>query len=294
MLMKSIGKERRLNRIFNKTSGNTIIAPLDDSLLTGPVMGLLNLEDKISKITSAKPDAILAFRGQFIHYSEYVKNIGGILNISASTTRSNYSRKIIIGDVNEASELGLDAVAVHVNVTSFYESEMLRDLGQISLECYRIGMPLVAIMYPRKEPNDSSVDASYEYYDIKETDNGKYTELVCHAVRIAVELGADVIKTQYTGKKESFSKVIQAAQKVPVVCAGGPPIDIMKVLENASDIIETGGRGLSFARNIFVRKNPNALIKVLSEIVHNKKTVQEAIKFTGFNPNDINNEIEFE
>ena len=290
--MKPTGKERRLNRIFNKNSGNTIIAPLDDSLLTGPIMGLQNLEEKINKIVLGKPNAFLAFRGQFIHYSDQFLNSGGILNISASTTRSNYSRKVIIGDVNEAVELGLDAVAVHVNVTSQYEFEMLRDLGQISLECNRIGMQLVAIMYPRKEPVEMLNTVSYEYYDIKESDNNKYADLVCHCVRIAVELGADIIKTQYTGNRESFAKVIQAAQKVPVVCAGGPPIEVLKVLENAFDIIATGGRGLSFARNIFVRKNPTCLIQTLSEIVHNKSTVKDAISLTGFNLTSIDNEIE--
>lgn len=191
--MTTIGKKRRLNNIFNHSSGNTLIAPLDDSLLTGPIMGLLNLRDKINKIISGNPNAILAFRGQFIHYHTQFINTAGILNISASTIRSNYSRKVIIGDVNEAVELGLDAVAVHVNITSNYEYEMLKALGNISLECNRIGMPLVAIMYPRKEPLKKQNAFSYEYYDIKNTDNKKYTELVCHCTRIAVELGADII-----------------------------------------------------------------------------------------------------
>lgn len=290
--MKSTGKERRLNRIFNKTSGNTIIAPLDDSLLTGPIMGLLNLEEKIEKIVIGKPNAILAFRGQFIHYSNQFINTGGILNLSASTTRSNYSRKVIVGDVNEAVELGLDAVAVHVNITSQFEYEMLRDLGLISLECNRIGMPLVAIMYPRKEPVEFSDQISYEYLNIKESDNEKYADLVSHCVRIAVELGADIIKTQYTGSRESFTKVVHAAQKVPIVCAGGPPIEILKVLKNAYDIIETGGRGLSYARNIFVRKNPTCLIQTLTEIVHNKATVEQAILRTGLSITSSDNLIE--
>lgn len=290
--MNSIGKERRLNRIFNQKSGNIIIAPLDDSLLTGPVMGLQNLEDKINKIIEGKPNAILAFRGQFIHYSKQFLNTGGILNISASTTRSNYSRKVIVGDVNEAIELGLDAIAVHVNLTSQFEHEMIRDLGQIAKECNRLGIPLVAIMYPRKETNKINDGFSYEYYDIKESDNKRYTDLVCHCTRIAVELGADIIKTQYTGNIESFKKVVQAAQNIPIVCAGGPPIDVLDVLKNAFDIINTGGKGLSFARNIFTRKNPIGLLKALNEIVHNNSSVDEAILKTKFSPTSMDNEIE--
>ncbi len=292
--MKStIGKKRRLSRIFNKSSGNTIIVPLDDSLLTGPVLGLLNLESKIQKIIRGNPNAVLAFRGQFLNYGDLFSDVGGILNISASTIRSNYPRKVLVGKVEDAISLGLEAVAVHVNVSSSYEYDMLRDLGKISIECDLMGMPLVAIMYVRTENRDNSSSPCYEYEDIKISNRDKYTELICHAVRIGVELGADIVKTQYTGTKETFQKVVQAAHPIPVVSAGGPPIEITQVLENAESIISAGGRGLSFARNIFSRKNPEPLLKTLSEIVHNKLTVTEALKRTGFKLNYPDNNVEF-
>jgi fructose-bisphosphate aldolase / 2-amino-3,7-dideoxy-D-threo-hept-6-ulosonate synthase len=288
----STGKIRRLSRIFDKKSGNTIIAPLDDSLLSGPEMGLLNLKDKLTKIISAEPNAVLGFRGLFTNYSDILSDKSEILNLSASSIRSNYTRKVIIGRVEEALSLGVDAVAVHVNITSAYEHEMLGHLGRITRECEIYGLPVVAIMYPRTESQEADPRPHYEYDDLKLSNLNKYTALVAHCARIGVELGVDIIKTQYTGTRESFEKVVKAAYPVPVVCAGGPPIDVLSVLSNAENIILAGGRGLSFARNIFCRRDPSLLIQTLREIVHNRSNVEDAIKLTGFIPNHENNQIE--
>ena len=38
--------------------------------------------------------------------------------------------------------MGVDCVAAHVNVTSEFEGEMIRQLGLISSECEEYGMPV--------------------------------------------------------------------------------------------------------------------------------------------------------
>ena len=112
------GKVRRLRRLFSPLSHRTVIVPVDDSLIFGPAGGLEQLESKIEKILADPPDAVLAFPGLFRSRVELLSRVGGILNLTASTIRSEHTHKVQVGTVHQAAQLGLDAIAVHVNVRS--------------------------------------------------------------------------------------------------------------------------------------------------------------------------------
>src|SRR5688572_14492612 len=228
ILMQQIGKDKRLKRIFSNPSNRLVITPLDDSLLAGPTGGLEDLKAKTKLIASSRPDAIIGFQGLIRNFYKEIGEIPTILNLTASTTRKLHTKKTLVGSVELALQLGAEAVAVHVNISSIYESEMLKILGEVSYNCNLYGIPLMGIMYPRTEKADGSDD---NYYKLKQTDNEKYTELVAHAVRVGVELGVDFIKTQYTGDVESFSKVVKAASPIPVVIAGGIPVELDELLK---------------------------------------------------------------
>ncbi len=271
--MEQIGKIKRLNRIFSHSSGRIVIVPLDDSLLAGPSNGLENLKVKTEKIIAGAPNAIIGFQGLLRNFASSIGGMPSILNITASTTKSIHTRKVLVGSVELALRLGAEAVAVHVNISSKYESEMLKILGEISLECERFGMPLLGIMYPRKENEDYTDN---NYYDLKKNDVKKYTELVAHAARVGVELGSDIIKTQYTGDPESFKLVVDACNPIPIIIAGGSPISITEMLRNAEGVVKAGGAGISYGRNIFTRQNPVPYIEAVKEIIHNNKSVEEA------------------
>ena len=180
----SIGKARRINRLFSPVTHKTVIVPLDDGLINGPAQGLEKFEPKIEKIIQNPPDAIIGFSGLFRNYAKLLLGVPGILNLTASTIRSKHTQKVLIGTINQALMMGLDAVAVHVNIGSKFEPEMLRILGNIALECDTLGMPLLAIMYPRSECN--GVDENYE--DLKHNNIQQYTELVAHAARVGSQL----------------------------------------------------------------------------------------------------------
>ena len=49
-------------------------------------------------------------------------------------------------------------------------------------------------------------------------------DVVKHAARIGAELGADIIKTNYTGSPETFKEVVDGCP-VPVIIAGGPKVE---------------------------------------------------------------------
>ena len=107
----------------------------------------------------------------------------------------------------------------------------------------------------------------YNYEDLKKENEAGYTKLVCHCVRIAFELGADIIKTQFTGSAESFSKVVEAANGTPVLIAGGKMKDENELYAMVSDSIKAGGAGVSIGRNVFNREDSLEVIERLRKIV---------------------------
>lgn len=251
------GKIIRLSRILGKEK--TIIVPMDDSLTVGPFDGLYDIGGMVEKISNSKANAMLIYRGTFEQSINKLKGKAAILNLSSSTIHSMPTYKRIINDVKQALIMGFDGVAIHINVTSDYEGEMLQEFGKISEACNYYDMPLMAIMYPRGE----SGSVVNNYYELKKKSPEKYKELVMHCVRIAVELGADIIKTQYTGSVESFRDVIHVAEGIPVLIAGSEFTDEKMVLNNAQEAILSGAQGVCFGRNIFNRENPSEIIEKL-------------------------------
>ena len=81
-------------------------------------------------------------------------------------------------------------------------------------------------------------------------------EVVAQAARIGAELGADIIKTNYTGDIETFKVVVESCP-VPVVIAGGPKCESPKeVLQTTSDALKAGAAGISIGRNVFQCDSP--------------------------------------
>lgn len=282
--MANIGKFIRLSKMFNSDSKKIVIVPLDDSLLAGPEDGLYDLKKIFKQVIAGEADAVMGFHGLFKLVYKDLDKISGILNLTASTTRGMHTRKVLVSNVEEAVKLGMDCVGVHVNISSSYETEMLKILGDISIECETLGIPLMGIMYPRGEKE--GLDNNYE--KIFEEEPDKYTELVRHCVRIGVELGADIIKTQYTGSVESFRTVIESSADVPVVIAGGTKINAQRMFNRAFEAMQAGAAGVSFGRNVFNRKNSSKFIGALRKIIHENASIEDAMNCYKIKPEDIN------
>lgn len=260
-----IGKKIRLERIINRHTGRTVIAPMDHGVSNGPMKGIIDINKTVESISQGGADAILMHKGIVEQgHRGYGKDIGLIVHLSASTSLApNPNNKVIVTSVEKAIQLGADAVSVHVNLGSETESEMLQELGEISETCSYWGIPLLAMMYPRGQKVENEHDV----------------ELVKHAARVGSELGVDIVKTNYTGDPDSFKEVVEGAL-VPVVIAGGPKVDTdEELLQMVKDSIEVGGAGVAFGRNLFQAENPGKITKAISEVVHNDLEVNEALKF---------------
>ena len=260
------GKTRRLKRIMQKDH-KTVIVPMDHGVTVGPIQGLTNMQQIIDKLVKGGADAVLVHKG--IARNTDVDDVGLIVMLSGMSNLSpNVNGKVQVCSVQEAIRLGADAVSVHVNIGAQDEDKMLSNLGSVAEECDVYGMPLLAMMYPRG-PKIQSEHA---------------VEVVAHAARIGAELGADIIKANFTGSTESFRMVVESCP-VPVVIAGGPKCKTSEeVLQTTHDALKAGAAGLSIGRNVFQHENPTLMVKALSAIVHNSASVEQALKILGEKP----------
>ncbi len=254
------GKSVRLNRITS--NGRMLCIPMDHGVTIGPMEGLTDMDHIIKKVSDGGATAVLVHKG-IIHSLRETPRVGMIMHLTGSTNLSLApNRKVQVGFVEEAVRLGADAVSAHINIGCKEEQEMLEILGNLAHDCDIWGMPLIAMMYPRGE-------------NIKDPNN---PEVVSHVARIGAELGADIIKTVYTGDPESFKNVVKGCS-VPIVIAGGPKSETDRdVLEMACGAMKAGAIGVAFGRNVFQHNRPDAMVRALSMIVMQGKSVKEALE----------------
>jgi len=259
-----IGKKIRLERIINRETRRTIIIPMDHGLTVGPINGIeKDLGEVVNKIALGGANAVIGHVGIPLYaHRGYGPDIGLILHLSGSTALSPDSNyKVLVNTVLEAVKFGADGVSIHINVGTKSDPEMLEILGKVSRECRDLGMPLLAMMYPRGEniENEFNVD------------------VVKIAARIAAELGADIVKTNWTGDPDSFKEVVDGCM-APVIIAGGEKAGLRDILEITKQSIEVGGAGVAYGRNVFQAEDPTKFVKALYLIVHNNYEVDEAMK----------------
>ena len=262
--MSEIGKSVRIERIFDRSTGNTIIIPMDHGVGAGPVKGLTDLPSTVNKVADGGANAVLGHMGlpKYGHRG-YGKDVGLIIHLSASTSLGpDPNHKVLVTTVEEAIKVGADAVSIHINVGADDEAKMLQDFGHIAKKCDEWGMPLLAMMYPRGPKVASEHDVEY----------------VKHAARVGAELGADIVKTNYTGDIDSFKEVVNGCP-VPVVIAGGPQMDTdEELLQMIHDSLLAGGKGVAIGRNVFQAANPTKMVERIHKVVHGGKTVDEVMK----------------
>ncbi len=258
-----IGKDIRIERIVDRNTGKTVIIPMDHGVTMGPIYGLEDMKVTIDRITNGGANAIIIHKGIVrAGHRGGGKDIGLIIHLSASTVMApDPNAKVGVCTVEEAIKLGADAVSIHVNLGANTEGVMLEHMGEISTRCLEWGMPLVAMMYPRGEKIDNPYDVKY----------------VKHAARVGAELGADIIKVNYTGSPETFREVVEGCP-VPVVIAGGEKMDTdADVLQMIRGALDAGAAGVSIGRNAFQHDDPERAVKAMCAMVHENATVEQAL-----------------
>ncbi|MCP1661735.1 MAG: fructose-bisphosphate aldolase [Methanocalculus sp. MSAO_Arc1] len=260
------GKDIRMERIMDRRSGKMIIVPLDHGVSQGPIPGLIDLCGTVDAVAEGGATAVLGHVGLALHgHRRSGEDIGLILHLSASTSLGpDPNNKVIVNSPTHALKMGADAVSVHVNIGADSEASMIHDLGRIAIECMEWGMPLLAMMYPRGRK-------------IADENDVEYVKL---AARVASELGADIVKTVYTGDPDSFREVTEGCS-VPVVVAGGSKTDDAAMLDLIEGAMLGGAAGISIGRNVFQHPDPAAFLRAARMVLMEERSADEAREIVG-------------
>ena len=256
-----IGKDIRIERIMDRNTGRAVIVPMDHGFSMGQIDGLLDMTKTISEVSDGGANAIVLHKGMVKRgHRRHGRDIGLIIHLSGSTSLNpDPNDKVIVCTVEEAVALGADAVSIHINLGAPNESRMLESAGLIVKDCNRWGMPLLVMIYPRGKGIDPFSP-----------------QAIGHCVRVAEELGADLIKTNYPGSPEAFRKIVKACS-VPVFIAGGEKTGDLESLRIIRDSVEVGGAGVCVGRNAFQRDDTRSFVKALCKVVHEKMDPAQAL-----------------
>ncbi|CAB49012.1 class I fructose-bisphosphate aldolase [Pyrococcus abyssi] len=276
--LQNIGIKRRLRRFFRR-DGRALIFAMDHGFEHGPtdfepVWEHVNPRVIIRKVVRAGVDGVMMLPGMARIAGDDVKpEVGLMIKITSKTNLRPKAEQLMqsqLAFVEDAIKLGADAIAATVYWGSPQEDAMMRQFAEIVSYAHDLGFPVVQFAYPRGPYIDEKYGRKEDY------------RVVMYGARAAAEMGADMIKTYWTGSRETFAKVVDAAAGVPVLLSGGAkaenPLDFLKVVY---EVIEAGGSGAVVGRNIFQRENPEPMIKALIRVIHRNEDPEEAAKAEG-------------
>ncbi len=264
------GKTLRLKRLF--TRGRSVIVPMDHAIYFGPVPALRDPAGWVADVAGTEADALLMTLGCLNRVAPVVGNQGVIARIDGTVTRLGPSLEVTdqIASVEQAVSAGADAVVLNVYVGVDSEREMLGKLGRAAEACQRWGMPLVAEMIP------GAALARHYAVGAPQAEREVLAEQVAVAARVGAEMGADVIKTCYTGSADTFAFVVENAT-VPVWAAGGPvATGAGGVIQMVDEVMRSGAAGVCIGRNVWERAERLVLLQTICRMVHHQLSAAEA------------------
>jgi class I fructose-bisphosphate aldolase len=263
--MAELPASPRRRYLFNRRSGRAFVVPMDHGIGMGPLPGLYDMRETVQCMAGTGVNAIVVHKGlvRTIAASlQQAPDVGLIVHLCASTSQApDPNEKQLVCTVQEALSFGADGVSVHVNIGAATEGQMLRDFAEVAERCHDLNVPLLAMIYPRGPKLRVQFSEAFN----------------THCARVAYEVGADVVKVQYTGSPESFARVVKSVP-IPVVIAGGPMMGSeQEVLQMVWESLQAGGAGISIGRNVFGAENVPQLCRALAGIIHENRSVQDAV-----------------
>jgi len=273
-------KTYRLNRLFNAKSNRCFDVAIDHGFFNeyGFLSGIENLENAVTTLVAAAPDAIQLTVGQ----APLLQSIAGrhkpslvlrtdVANVYGKELPRTLFSRMIESPVEQA--LLLDATCVVVNLFRIpnepeVSDQCIQNILKIKPACERYGMPLMVeplVFQANAEAGGYMVDGDLEK--------------ILPLVRQAVELGADIIKADPTDDVSVYHKIVEIAGRIPILVRGGGKAPDKEILERTEELIKQGVAGIVYGRNVIQHQNPAGMTKALMSIVHDGATAAEAAKF---------------
>lgn len=255
----AIGSKTRISRIMKR--GKVLLLAMDQGIEHGPKdFNERNIDPEFVFDIAAKG----GFTGFAVHkgiaykyFEDYAGKVPLVLKLNGRTSivpkDEIYSSPV--ATVKEAVALGADAIGYTLYVGSPMEAKMFHEFGMIRAECEEYGMPSIVWAYPRG----------------KYVANEKDPATVAYAARCALELGADIVKVNYTGSTESFKQVVCAAQKCRVISSGGSKETYDEFISKAKDVMAAGAAGFAVGRNVWQDDDPMKVAEGIRKVVFGRE-----------------------
>jgi len=256
------GKHMRLNSIL-RGDGRSVIVAVDHGGIAGPIPGLVKPAPLMRACVAGGADAVLTTRG-FVRASieEWAPSTSLILRLTGGFT--------VLGGRFEEEQISFPETAlryaaagavVTVKFGHSREGDFIRQASLVADACEQWNLPLV-------------IEAMAWGKDIKCTD----PEGVKLAARAAQEIGADIVKSYYTGDVDSFRDVIEGCPAPVVILGGEKTDDPAQVFAEVYDSLQAGGAGIAIGRNIWQHADPQAVVEAMVGLVHEGWSVKQALK----------------
>jgi DhnA family fructose-bisphosphate aldolase class Ia len=256
------GAEVRLGRLFHRGTGRSFVAAIDHGVTLGVPQGAERIVEAIGRVIEGEPDAILISPGMLEKTSHLFAHRGAPAAIARCDFIINHPYVNDLGEgyrqlitPAEALALGADAMILFLMVgakegTMFADN--VRTVAAAAQEAHRAGLPLLV----------EAVLWGTRIADKKDPD------LLAFGCRMAAELGADAIKTEYTGDPVTMAQIV-ASCPAPVLVLGGQKSDSPDALIAATrDALDAGAKGVIYGRNIWQADDPIAISRQLREVIH--------------------------
>jgi len=267
-VISSVGKAMRMKRVIDP-AGVSIICALDHGMTSPQFLEpLADISTRTAEAVAGGANVIMMSKGMIrIAAPAFAPTTSLALLLSASSNPDRREPEVVqIAEVDEAARLGADAVVLFTALSGTSEPGMIRILAAVGRACEAAGIPFIAeAEFPTTY---ASVDDLRDRYGF---------EYLRRNVRLCGELGADIIKTNWPGDESSFRKLVEAANGIPVVLAGGSRLDDSELLGRMESAMSAGAIGCSVGRNSFMDRSPAAITRALSSVLRERNTARDAL-----------------
>ncbi|HYF10828.1 MAG TPA: hypothetical protein VEC09_00850 [Actinomycetota bacterium] len=263
----NVGKAMRLKRVIDP-AGVSIICALDHGM-TSPTFlePLADIATRATETIAGGANVIMMSKGMIrVAEPAFSPTTSLALLLSASASPDGERPEIVqIAEVEEALVLGADAVVLFTALGGDTESGMIDILANVGRECAALGMPFIA-----------EAEFPTTYATVEELKQQYGFEYLRRNVRLCAELGADIVKTNWPGDPDAFAKLVEAANGIPVVLAGGSRLEDQELLWRMQVAVEAGAIGCSVGRNIFMHRSPEAITRALARVIRERWSADKA------------------
>jgi DhnA family fructose-bisphosphate aldolase class Ia len=220
---------------------------------------MINLPQVVKSLGGA--DAVLMSPGAAAHCSSIFQQRGAPALVLRLNFASNYlanwkythSVSVPMLSVAEAVAQGADVVLASITLQNPEQKEDAKNVELFSRfvnEKRQLGIPLIGEVFPTGGDDADPADLH---------------DQVLTGCRMMAELGADAVKTFYTGEK--FTEVT-AGTPIPILALGAKKTPLERdALRLAATAVRAGARGVVFGRNVIQAKEPERFLDALKEVV---------------------------